>query len=319
MSFGRILTAMVTPMNEALEVDYKEASRLAQYLVEHGSDGLVVCGTTGESPTVTNEEKLELFKVVKKVLGKKPVIAGIGSNLTDASVDMARKAERTGVDGVMAVVPYYNKPSQEGMYQHFKAIAEATSLPLMLYNVPGRTSANLMPATVKRLSEIPNIVALKEASGSLNQVSELKRILPSDFTVYSGDDSLTLPMLALGCSGIISVAAHVVGDEMQKMVDAWFSGDTALATKLHLQLFPIFKGIFVTANPVPIKTLLNMNGLKAGGVRLPLVNATQEEMKFLKDLMDNFRKEYANSDNAAYGESELKVASGKIKGSNQIA
>ncbi|OLN26993.1 4-hydroxy-tetrahydrodipicolinate synthase [Desulfosporosinus metallidurans] len=314
MSFGRILTAMVTPMNEALEVDYEEAKRLAQYLVAHGSDGLVVCGTTGESPTVTAEEKLELFKVVKGALGKRPVIAGIGSYSTDASIAMARKAEKTGVDGVMAVVPYYNKPSQEGMFQHFKAIAEATSLPLMLYNVPGRTSANLMPATVKRLSEIRNIVALKEAAGSLDQVSELKRMLPSDFTVYSGDDSMTLPMLALGCSGIISVAAHVIGDEMKKMVDAWFAGDTALATKLHLELFPIFKGIFVTANPVPIKALLNMAGLKAGGVRLPLVNATQEEMKFLIDLMDDFKKIHVsdvNNKNTAHGIPKLKVAADK--------
>lgn len=318
MSFGRILTAMVTPMNEALEVDYEEAKRLAKYLVAHGSDGLVVCGTTGESPTVTAEEKIELFKVVKKALGNRPVIAGIGVYSTDTSVAMARKAEKTGVDGVMAVVPYYNKPSQEGMYQHFKAIAEATSLPLMLYNVPGRTSANLMPATVKRLSEIRNIVALKEAAGSLDQVSELKRILPSDFTVYSGDDSLTLPMLALGCSGIISVASHVVGDEMKKMVDAWFSGDTALAAKCHLELFPIFKGIFVTANPVPIKALLNMNGLKVGGVRLPLVNASQEEMRFLKGLMDDFGKVNINSNKPTYSRTELKVASEKGKGSTPI-
>ncbi|MDP4126202.1 MAG: 4-hydroxy-tetrahydrodipicolinate synthase [Bacillota bacterium] len=319
MSYGRILTAMVTPMNEALEVDYEEAKRLARHLVEHGSDGLVVCGTTGESPTVTAEEKLELFKVVKGVLGKKPVIAGIGSNSTDASIALARKAEKTGVDGVMAVVPYYNKPSQDGMYQHFKAIAEATSLPLMLYNVPGRTSANLMPATVKRLSEIPNIVALKEAAGSLDQVSELKRILPSDFTVYSGDDSMTLPMLALGCSGIISVAAHVIGDEMKEMVDAWFAGNTALAAKCHLELFPIFKGIFITANPVPIKALLNMAGLNAGGVRLPLVSATQEEIKFLKDLMDDFKKIHVSNVNdrdSSYGISKLKVAS--EKGSNLI-
>ena len=318
MSFGRILTAMVTPMNEALEVDYEEAKRLAQYLVAHGSDGLVVCGTTGESPTVTPEEKLKLFKVVKEVLGKRPVIAGIGSYSTDASIAMARKAEKTGVDGVMAVVPYYNKPSQEGMFQHFKAIAEATSLPLMLYNVPGRTSANLMPATVKRLSEIRNIVALKEAAGSLDQVSELKRMLPSDFTVYSGDDSMTLPMLALGCSGIISVAAHVIGDDMKKMVDAWFAGDTALATKLHLELFPIFKGIFVTANPVPIKALLNMAGLKAGGVRLPLVNATKEEMKFLKDLMDDFKNVHVNDvgdKNSGYDKPKLKVASDKSSNS----
>ena len=314
MSFGRILTAMVTPMNEALEVDYQEAIRLAQYLIAHGSDGVVVCGTTGESPTVTDQEKIELFKAVKGALGSKAiVIAGIGSNSTNSSISLARKAATTGVDGLMAVVPYYNKPSQEGMYQHFKAIAEATSLPLMLYNVPGRTSANLMPETVKRLSEIPNITALKEAAGSIDQVSELKRLLPSDFAVYSGDDFMTLPMLALGCSGIVSVAAHIIGDEMKEMVDAWFAGDTAQATKSHLELFPVFKGIFITANPVPIKAIMNMVGIKAGGVRLPLVNATNEEIKFLEKLMKDHKKiQVSNINNQAQVFSELKVASEKV-------
>jgi len=312
MSFGRILTAMVTPMNEALEVDYQEAVRLAQYLIDNGSDGVVVCGTTGESPTVTDKEKIELFKAVKGALGSKAtVIAGIGSYSTTSSISLARMAATTGVDGLMAVVPYYNKPSQEGMFQHFKAIAEATTLPLMLYNVPSRTSANLMPETVKRLSEIPNIVALKEAAGSLDQVSELKRLLPAEFEVYSGDDSMTLPMLALGCSGIVSVAAHVIGNEMKAMIDAWFDGDTAEATKWHLELYPVFKGIFVTSNPVPIKALMNMIGIKAGGVRLPLVKATAEEMKFLNDLMNNVKKAQVNNRTQTQAISELKVASEK--------
>jgi 4-hydroxy-tetrahydrodipicolinate synthase len=312
MSFGRILTAMVTPLNEALEVDYQEAKRLAEYLIAHGSDGIVVCGTTGESPTVTEKEKIELFKAVKETIGSKGmVIAGIGSNSTDSSISLARKAAATGVDGLMAVVPYYNKPSQEGMFQHFKAIAEATPLPLMLYNVPGRTSANLMPLTVKRLAEIPNIVALKEAAGSLDQVSELKRMLPTNFEVFSGDDSMTLPMLALGCSGIVSVAAHVIGDEMKAMVDAWFAGDIACATEWHLELFPVFKGIFITANPVPIKALLNMNGLKVGGVRLPLVEATNEEIKFLQDLISNIKRVEFNKEGNTRVFPELKAASGK--------
>lgn len=309
MTFGRMLTAMVTPMNEALEVDYEEAKRLAQYLTVHGSDGVVVCGTTGESPTVTDEEKVKLFKAVKEVLGEKKVIAGIGSYSTAASIALARKAEITGVDGLLAVVPYYNKPSQEGIFQHFKAIAEATSLPVMLYNIPGRTSINLLPETVKRLSEIPNIVAIKESAGSIDQVTELKRILPSTFSVYSGDDSMTLPMLALGCSGIISVAGHVIGDEMKKMVDAWFDGDTAQATKWHLDLYPIFKGIFVTSNPVPVKAMMNMIGFKAGGVRLPLVKATPMELKFLKDLMDEFKKVHVSSNSGANITTEFKVAS----------
>ncbi|WP_425807410.1 4-hydroxy-tetrahydrodipicolinate synthase [Desulfitobacterium sp. Sab5] len=291
MGLGRILTAMVTPMNDQLEVDYEETKRLATYLVEHGSDGIVVSGTTGESPTLTTEEKLELFKVVKETVGKNvTVIAGVGSNNTASSIEMARRAADTGVDGLMAVVPYYNKPSQEGIYQHFRAIAEATSLPILLYNVPGRTSINMLPETVLRLSEIPNIVALKEACGVMDQVSELKRILPKDFEIFSGDDSVTLPMLALGCSGIISVAAHVVGDEMKKMVDAWFDGDPDTALEWHLKLMPIFKGIFITANPVPIKFLVNEMGLNAGKVRLPLVDATPDQQKFLTELLKKVKE-----------------------------
>lgn len=292
MSFGRLLTAMVTPMNEKLEVDFQAAARLAQHLVEHGSDGIVVASTTGESPTLTGEEKLELFRVVKKAVSSKAkVIAGVGTNSTEASVTMALRAVETGVDGLIAVVPYYNKPSQEGLYQHFRTISEATSLPLMLYNVPGRTSANLLPETVRRLSEIPNIKALKEASGSMDQVSELKRILPDDFEIFSGDDAMTFPMLALGCNGVVGVGSHVVGDEMKLMLDAWFSRDVETALKWHLKLMPIFKGIFVTANPVPIKYLLNQSGIKVGGVRLPLVEATPEEETFLADLlvMINFK------------------------------
>lgn len=284
--FGRILTAMVTPMDSSLGIDYGAAVELANYLIAHGSDGVVVCGTTGESPTVTSDEKIKLFTGIKKAVGNKGVVVGnVGSNATDASIALAKRAAETGVDALMAVVPYYNKPSQEGLYQHFKAIAESTSLPLILYNVPGRTSDNLLPATVKRLAEVPNIVALKEAVGSMDQVSELKRILPDEFLVYSGDDASTLPMLALGCAGIISVAAHVVGDEMRKMIDAWFAGDVATARKWHLRLYPMFKGIFKVTNPVPIKEMVNMIGLKAGGVRLPLVGANAEEKEFLRALL----------------------------------
>jgi 4-hydroxy-tetrahydrodipicolinate synthase len=294
MDFGRILTAMVTPMNEYLEVDYANARNLAKYLIRHGSDGIVVCGTTGESPTLTNEEKLNMFKEVKNAVGiSGTVLAGVGSNSTAASVDLAVQAVKTGVDGIMAVVPYYNKPSQEGMYQHFKTIAQAVSLPVMLYNVPSRTMTNLLPDTVKKLSQIPNIVSIKESAGSMDQVSELKRILPSNFNVYSGDDSLTLPMLALGCNGVVSVASHIIGDEMKNMIDAWFNGDSKTASRLHLQLYPFFKGIFVTTNPIPIKALVNMIGLKAGGVRLPLVNASEDEKSFLAKLLDDIKQDEA--------------------------
>ena len=290
MDFGRILTAMVTPMNEELQVDYENARTLAQYLIKHGSDGIVVCGTTGESPTLTDNEKVKLFEVVKDAVGSTGVvIAGVGSNSTAASVELAGRAVNTGVDGVLVVVPYYNKPSQEGMYRHFEAIAKSVALPMMLYNVPGRTSANLLPTTVKKLSQIPNIVSIKESAGSMDQVSELKRILPSDFTVYSGDDSLTLPMLALGCSGVVSVAAQVIGDEMKTMIDAWFAGDTLTATQLHLHLYPFFKGIFMTTSPSPIKDLVNLIGLKVGGVRLPLVEVNEEEHTILVKLLDEYK------------------------------
>ncbi|MHB8127130.1 MAG: 4-hydroxy-tetrahydrodipicolinate synthase [Desulfitobacteriaceae bacterium] len=291
MGFGRILTAMVTPMNEDLEVDYVSARNLAQYLIKHGSDGIIVCGTTGESPTLTDEEKIKMFKEVKDAVGSSGIVlAGVGSNSTVASVNLAAQAATTGVDGIMAVVPYYNKPSQEGMYQHFKAIAQAVSLPVMLYNVPSRTSTNLLPETVKKLAQIPNIISIKESAGLMDQVSELKRILPTDFTVYSGDDSLTLPMLALGCSGVVSVASHIIGDEMKNMIDAWFAGDCKIATQWHLQLYPFFKGIFVTTNPVPIKAILNMMGVKAGGVRLPLIDVTKDERIFLARLLDDIEK-----------------------------
>ena len=290
MIFGRILTAMVTPMTPSLEVDYEAAGVLAKYLINHGSDGIVVCGTTGESPTVTDDEKIKLFQTVKEAIGDQGYVIGIvGSNYTDGSIALAKRAEQTGIDGVMAVVPFYNKPSQEGLYQHFAAIAQATNLPVMLYNVPSRTSANLLPATVKRLAEIPNIVALKEAAGSMDQVRDLKRLVPEEFVIYSGDDASTLPMLALGCSGIVSVAAHVIGDEMKKMVDAWYNGDVATATKWHHHLYPMFKGIFINTNPVPIKALVNIIGINVGGVRLPLVNATPEEEKFLKELLESVK------------------------------
>ena len=292
MNFGRILTAMVTPMKENLEVDYVSARSLAQYLIKHGSDGIVVCGTTGEAPTLTDEEKIKLFKEVKDAIGSSGIVlAGVGSNSTTATVNLAVQAATTGVDGLLVVVPYYNKPSQEGMYRHFEAIAKAVTLPIMLYNVPTRTVSNLLPATVKRLAQIPNIVSIKESAGLMDQVSELKRILPTDFTVYSGDDSQTLPMLSLGCSGVVSVAAHVIGDDMKNMIDAWFAGDCKTAAQWHIQLYPFFKGIFVTTNPVPIKALVNMLGLKAGGVRLPLTEATEDERNFLAKLFHDFKQE----------------------------
>lgn len=286
--FGRVLTAMVTPFHKDMSLNYDQARKLARYLVENGSDGLVVAGTTGESPTLTKEEKVELFRaVVEEVGGKAVVIAGTGSYSTADSIALTRAAEKVGVDGIMLVAPYYNKPSQEGLYRHFKAVAESTNLPVMPYNIPGRTSVNVLPATVVRLAEVPNIVAIKEASGSLDQVSELRRSLPDHFAIYSGDDSMTLPVMALGGKGIVSVVGHLVGQRLQDMVNAYTSGNTKLATQIHLELFPIFKGMFITTNPVPVKAALNMMGFDVGGPRLPLLEATVSEKEAIAVTLKN--------------------------------
>jgi 4-hydroxy-tetrahydrodipicolinate synthase len=279
---------MVTPFHKDLSINLNQARKLARQLVASGSDGLVIAGTTGESPTLTKDEKVELYRaVVEEVGGKAVVLAGTGSNSTADSIALTRAAEKVGVDGVMLVVPYYNKPSQEGLYQHFKTLAESTELPVMIYNIPGRTAANILPATVARLAEINNIVAIKEASGSMDQVSELRRLLPDRFAIYCGDDSLTLPMLALGGKGVISVASHLVGDRLQELVNAFTSGNTTLANEIHLELFPLFKGLFVTTNPIPVKTALNLKGWQVGSTRLPLVEATSAEKASIKELLEN--------------------------------
>jgi len=286
IDFGRMLTAMVTPFTREMTVDYNLAKKLARHLVQSGSDGLVVSGTTGESPTLSREEKIELFRVVvEEVGGQATVIAGTGGYNTAESLALTREAEKVGVDGVMLVCPYYNKPSQDGLYEHFKTIAAGTNLPVLLYNIPGRTGVNLQPATAARLAEIDNIVALKEAAGSMDQVSELRRLLPDDFALYSGDDSLTLPMLALGARGVISVCSHVVGPRIKEMINAFTSGNTTLATQIHLELYPVFKGLFITTNPVPVKAAMNLLGWQVGPPRLPLVEATAEEKEKIKNLL----------------------------------
>src|SRR5262245_9139041 len=278
VTFGRLLTAMVTPFRDDLSVDLDGAARLAQHLVETGSDGIVVTGTTGEVPTLTFEEKLELYRVVKKtVQGTAAVIAGTGNYSTEESIHLTRAAERAGVDGVMAVVPYYNNPPQEGLYRHFKAIAEATALPLIVYNVPSRTVRNLEAATMIRLAEVPNIVAVKEASGKLDQVTDILGGAPDDLLVYSGDDAMTLPIMAIGGYGVISVVSHVAGPQIKSMIEAYVSGDVTGAASLHCQLSPLFKAAFITTNPIPIKAALAICGLPAGGLRPPLVSATEVE------------------------------------------
>lgn len=277
---------MVTPFNNDYSVNYEQAAKLAKYLVANGSDGLVVAGSTGEAATLDKEEKLRLFETVLEAVGDKAsVIAGTGSNDTRASIKLTQEAERIGVHGAMLVGPYYNKPPQEGFYQHFKAIAESTKLPLIVYNVPGRTASNILPETIKRLAQIKNIVAVKEASGNLDQVSEILRTAPKDFMVYSGDDSLTLPILALGGVGIISVAGHIVGNKMQKMIAAFETGNLVEAQAIHQELLPFFKVMFITTNPIPVKTAVNLIGQNAGPLRLPLVAPTDGELERIKLAM----------------------------------
>lgn len=283
--FGELVTAMCTPMRPDGAVDFDQAVRLAAHLADHGSDGVVVAGTTGESPTLTQQEKLELFKAVARGVGDRiKVIAGTGSNDTQESIELTRKAESTGVDGVMLVTPYYNRPPQAGLIQHFSAIARSTQLPVMLYNVPPRTARNIEPESVARLAEIPNIVALKEAAGDMEQVTRLRRLLPETFAIYSGDDPLTLPMLALGAVGVVSVAAHVVGAQIKEMIRAFKAGDVKRATDLHEQLMPVVKALFITTNPIPVKWSMSLLGMDLGPFRLPLVEPSPAEKAHIKEV-----------------------------------
>lgn len=278
VQFGQIATAMVTPFDNKGNIDFAKTTQLVNYLIENGTDSLVVAGTTGESPTLTTEEKLALFRhVVEVVDGRVPVIAGTGSNNTRASIELTKKAEHIGVDAVMIVAPYYNKPNQEGIYQHYKAIAESTSLPVMVYNIPGRAVVNISVETIVRLSEIPNVVAVKDASGNLDAMTEIIAKTRDDFMLYSGDDGLTLPVLAIGGSGVVSVASHIIGNEMKEMIEAFMRGDNREAAAMHQRLLPMMKALFAAPSPVPVKTALQMKGLDVGSVRLPLVPLTEQE------------------------------------------
>ena len=286
MNFGQILTAMVTPFDHNEEIDFAATRNLINYLIDNGTEGLVVSGTTGESPTLTDEEKIQLFKfTVEVVNGRVPVIAGTGSYSTKASIELTRQATNAGVDGIMLVVPYYNKPSQEGMYQHFQTIAAVTSLPIMLYNIPGRSVVNMSVETVLRLSEIPNIVAIKEAGGNLDTMSEIISNTSEDFSLYSGDDGLTIPALSIGGTGVISVASHIIGNEMQAMIAKFNSGNVRGAAKDHRTLLPVMKALFAAPNPTPVKTALNLKGVPVGGVRLPMVPLNPEELNTLQSLL----------------------------------
>lgn len=288
MQMARLLTAMVTPYYENLEVNYDKAGEIARHLADNGSDGIIVAGTTGESPVLTKEEKLKLLETVKKAVGDRvQVWAGTGSYNTKESVELSMEAEKLGADGVMLVTPYYNKPTQEGLYLHYKSIAEKVSIPVMLYNVPGRTSCNLLPETIQRLVEIDNIVAVKEASGNMDQVSLLSTLIEDKAIIYSGDDSLTLPIMSLGGVGVVSIASHIIGNDIKEMIDSFVAGNIKRATEIHLKLFPVFKGLFITTNPIPVKEALNMLGMNVGGFRLPLTNASPQEKQKIKELLQN--------------------------------
>lgn len=286
---GEVITAMVTPFNDKREVDYEKVEALASYLVNSGSDAVLVTGTTGESPTLTHEEELEILSSAKRAVSDKgKVIMGTGSNSTETAVMMAKKAEREGADAILTVVPYYNKPSQAGMIEHFSAIAEATELPVILYNIPSRTGVNMAVETVKTLAKkYQNIVALKQSFGDMDTFTELRMSLPSDFAIYSGDDSLTLPMLSLGAHGVISVASHLFGVEIKSMIRNFKTGDAATAKNMHQKLYPIFKKLFMAPNPVPVKAALEYKGLINDYVRRPLVELTKAEKAELIFTIDS--------------------------------
>lgn len=286
MDFGRLVTAMVTPFDDQLEIHWPMVDQVVDHLIATGTEAIVVAGTTGESPTLTKEEKLELFlRVKERAKGKALVIAGTGGNNTKESILLTKKAEEAGVDGIMLVVPYYNKPSQEGLYRHFRAIAEETSLPIMLYNIPGRSGINMNESTVIRLSQIPNIKAVKEASGNLSQIAKIIEGTPEDFLLYSGDDSMLLPILSIGGHGVVSVASHIVGLEIRQMMDAFFAGKVEEAARLHRKNLKIFEGLFFTSSPAPVKAALEIIGIPVGGLRLPLVPLTDEEKEKVKAFL----------------------------------
>lgn len=284
MNLGRLITAMVTPFDKDLNVDYDQAVKLAKKLEGERSSALVINGTTGESPTLTSEEVYRLISEIKKNVSI-PVIAGVGTNNTKKTIDNINNIKDLNVDGLLVITPYYNKPNQESLYAHFKAVAESTDLPIIIYNVPGRTGVNISVNTVKKLAEIKNIAAIKEASGDMAQFIRLINETPEDFLVYSGDDILTLPCLSVGGQGIVSVASNVAGIKMGEMIDAFENSDMKKAAKINLELTNLFDGLFVTTSPIPIKHALNLLGFNVGGYRLPLTEPTPEVSNVVKECL----------------------------------
>lgn len=275
--FGRLLTAMVTPFNADGSINYAAGADFADWLLANGSDGLVVEGSTGEAATMTMDEKIKFMEtIVKRVNGRAKIVAGAGTNCTASTIDLVKKMEACGVDGVLVVGPYYNKPTQEGYYQHFAAVAKATKLPIIVYNVPGRTGGNIAPETVARLAkDFSNIVAIKEAAGNVAQTAELYRVLPEDFSIYSGDDGLILPFMSVGACGLISVLANVNGKILQELMTAYSEGRVKDAADINKKMVPQAKAMFIESNPIPIKAAVTkVTGINAGAPRLPLTVIT---------------------------------------------
>jgi len=288
--FGRLLTAMVTPFTPELRLDLPRAEELAQRLVACGSEGLIVNGTTGESPTISREERMELFGAVREaVAGQVPLIANVGDNCTADTVEFARRVARLGFEGLLVVTPYYNKPPQEGLYYHFRAVAEAVpDTPVVLYNIPGRCVVNIEPETIVRLArDVPNIVMVKQANNDLSQVDAILAGAPEGFEVLSGDDDLTLEMMKHGGSGVISVTAHVAAGPLMKMIDSYVAGDLHTAEEINAILTPLHKALFMTANPIMVKAALRMDGFDVGGLRLPLIEANAEQINALREVWNS--------------------------------
>lgn len=289
MILGEVITAMVTPFNKKGELDINKSCELASSLAKNGSDGLVLAGTTGESPTLTFEEELSLFKEIKNSVGKKvKIIAGTGSNSTVTAIKSTRAAEKIGVDACLIVAPYYNKPPQEAVYKHYIEIAKKTSLPIIIYNIPGRTGINISSEILVKLSKQKNIIGLKDSTGNLEQLSWVKKNAEKSFLIYSGDDVLTLPILAVGGDGVISVASHLIGNEIKKMVIDFKKGKVKSALDIHLKYLPLFRILFITSNPIPVKTALKLSGIDCGNVRLPLISANKNETQKIKEILKQY-------------------------------
>lgn len=287
IDIGEIITAMVTPFDKKYNLDLDSCGKLLNYLIdEQSSDGILLSGSTGESSTLDDDEKIKLFKFVKDNFGDKvKIIAGTGSNDTRHSIELSKEAEKIGVDCLLLVAPYYNKPSQRGLFKHFEAIASEVKTPIILYNVPSRTSSNISSKTCVELSKIDNICGIKEAGSDIRQISEIIRDTGEDFLVYSGNDGDTLPILSLGGYGVISVASHIIGNEIKEMITSFKRGDFRKAAKLHRDLVDIFYGIFITTNPVPIKEALNLKGINVGSCRLPLCPMEDKELIAFKEIL----------------------------------